>query len=58
VERQSSLGKKPRTTLTPSHNPANIAERCEMLLSPGTSISQFKADARVILQSIKFKPEH
>jgi len=35
VERQSSLSRKPVIVLRPSAREANMALRCDMLLSPG-----------------------
>src|SRR5450631_122441 len=38
VARQSSLARKPVTSLVPAAIPDSISDRCEMDLSPGTSI--------------------
>ena len=39
VARQSSLARKPVTSLVPAASPDSISERCEMDLSPGTIIA-------------------
>src|SRR4030095_12898528 len=51
VHRQSSLGRKPRSTQGPLLMAASITARCEMLLSPGTVISARIVGARRIFQS-------
>jgi hypothetical protein len=39
VARQSSLARKPVTSLVPVASPESISDRCEMDLSPGTVIA-------------------
>src|SRR5579885_1463242 len=51
VQRQSSLGRNPLMTQVPLLRDASITARCEMLLSPGTSISAWIVGARRIFQS-------
>src|ERR1700709_2020069 len=51
VQRQSSLGRKPLITQVPLLKAASMTARWEMLLSPGTSSSEWMVGARRIFQS-------
>ena len=55
VARQSSLARKPVTSLVPVASPESISDRCEMDLSPGTVIApDTRGDGWAVKLRIRF----
>ena len=57
VHQQSSLGRKPSISQVPFAREANMTDRCEMLLSPGTTSSAVNGAMRLTLKTGPSGPE-